>query len=143
MVKSTIKTFIILLLLLCMAVFNNVAADDGKNEFESCQEIIYGFLYQDINNAVSAFYSQQLSEIIQLDTFSYKITDIKNIQGQTYQITVEVQPFVRAHNYIGKDRITFELTPNTKPRLISYKNIENKVDEYKEWRNRLNPNVTE
>lgn len=57
--------------------------------------------------------------------FSYKFIDIKNTGNHEYKIKIEVQPFVGAYNLIGKDQITFIVSPTNKTQVIQYEHVEN------------------
>jgi hypothetical protein len=60
----------------------------------------------ELSNSVNAFYSQYLSENpIIASYYGCYITDIQD----KYAITVEVLPYVGAHDPVGRDRITLHI----------------------------------
>ena len=82
-------------------------------------DMVITLLMPELINTVNAFYSQYLSENPTIMSyFGCHITDIKGselihegIQNSDYTVTVEVLPYVGAHNPVGKDRITVHIYP--------------------------------
>jgi hypothetical protein len=62
-----------------------------------------------ITNAVAGNYG----ELTQFDLFDAEILDIKRQTegGFSFTVKVQISPFKGAHNTIGKDTITLEVTP--------------------------------
>jgi len=89
------------------------------NDSIRLSDMVITLLMPELINTVNAFYSQYLSENpTVIPYFGCHITDIKGgelihegIQNSEYTVTVEVLPYVGAHNPVGKDRITVHIYP--------------------------------
>ena len=89
------------------------------NDNMRLNDMVITLLMPEIINTVNTFYSQYLSENpTVMPYFGCHITGIRGgelihegIQNSEYRVTVDVLPYVGAHNPVGKDRITIHVYP--------------------------------
>lgn len=84
------------------------------NNPEGLQNVIARLIIEDIQKVVDDYYSEFLFSPPQIEVYesksATKITDINfDTENNIYVITLEVKPYVGAHNTIGHDRIIFEI----------------------------------
>jgi Protein of unknown function (DUF3888) len=81
----------------------------------------------EIDKAVSDFYSEYLTETPLVYPYQVEIVNVNRIGGfRTFQflITLETTPVVGPHISVGKDRLTFEISPTIIPGQIKLKKFE-------------------
>ncbi len=84
-------------------------------------------LYPSIDAAVKDFYQDYFKVIPHDDIFSIEILDVSKPEYQgayTFQITLELMPYLGPHNSVGRDRITFLITPSVAPQVVSFEHLE-------------------
>jgi hypothetical protein len=81
----------------------------------------------EIDKAVSIYYSEYLTETSLVYPYQVEIVNVDRIGGfRTFQflITLETTPVVGPHFPVGKDRLTFEISPTIIPGQIKLKKFE-------------------
>lgn len=89
---------------------NNVLYTSTQSKEELYQDIYNTLLYPYIQSAIDSYYKRTVS----FDLFGIKTLQITRPQGDhsfTFTIKIQLSPFVGAHNSIGIDNITFEISP--------------------------------
>lgn len=89
--------------------YSTVQAEIQDTKEKLIHDTLLTTLSPHITDAVTGHYG----ELTQYDLFDAEILDIKRQTEGGYSFTVKVQisPFIGAHNTIGKDTITLEVTP--------------------------------
>jgi len=90
-------------------------------------DILMLLLDPQIEKAVSDYYSEYLTETPLVYPYQVEIVNVDRIGGfRTFDllITLEVTPVVGAHISVGKDRLTFEISPDIIPDQIKLKKFE-------------------
>lgn len=126
-------------LLFIFVLTQNCLANENKanqielNDSLRLSNIVLTLLMPEIQNAVNTFYSPYLKELPKVEPFLELkgIVDIsggelihQNILNSYYVITVEVLPFLGAHNSVGKDRIILNITNKGIVTVEKYTHIE-------------------
>jgi hypothetical protein len=101
-----------LLIALSMVIFfgySTVQVEGQDTKEILIQDTLLTTLYPHITDAVAGHYG----ELTQYDLFDAEILDIKRKTqgGFSFTVKVQISPFEGAHNTIGKDTITLEVTP--------------------------------
>lgn len=103
------KSLVIALLLVIFFGNSTVQAEIQDTKEKLIHDTLLTTLSPHITDAVAGHYG----ELTQYDLFDADILDIKRQTEGGYSFTVKIQisPFKGAHNTIGKDTITLEVTP--------------------------------
>ncbi|MBU3143992.1 DUF3888 domain-containing protein [Clostridium sp. CF012] len=130
-IRIRITIFALILTLIVIAPPTNALAKPiyATNGFETSthsKEELYQDIYNTllspyIQNAIDAYYKKTVS----FDLFGIKTLQITRPQGyRTFGFIIKLQllPFVGAHNSIGMDNITFEISPG-EVNLIKFEHI--------------------
>jgi len=97
-----------------------------RSKEELVMDMFFSLLLSDIQTAVNNYYSDYLTEAPLVYPYQITIVHMDRVNGYRgfiFTVTVEVTPVVGAHNPVGKDRITFRVTPG-EDKLTNYKHIE-------------------
>ena len=129
--KIRITIFALILTLIVIpsstnALAKTIYATSGFDVSTHSKEELYQDIYNTlldpyIQNAIDAFYKKPVS----YDLFGIKTLQITRPQGYrtfTFIIKIQLLPFVGAHNSIGMDNITFEISPG-EVKLIKFEHI--------------------
>lgn len=132
--KKQLLLFLSVLLVMCFPVsnicfaasYNEPALTDNP---AILQNIIARLMINDIQKAVDDYYLEYLTGSPQIEVYapksSTKIASVSFDSGNNlYIVTVEVEPYVGAHNPIGRDRIEFEIFGAGKSKVRSFKHLE-------------------
>ncbi|WP_458412521.1 DUF3888 domain-containing protein [Schinkia sp. CFF1] len=90
-------------------------------------DIVMVLLGPEIDKAVSKYYSEYLTYSPSVYPYQVEIVNIERIGGfRTFHllITLETTPVVGPHISVGKDRLTFEISPTIIPGQIKLKKFE-------------------
>jgi Protein of unknown function (DUF3888) len=90
-------------------------------------DILMLLLGTEIDNTVSSYYSKYLTESPMVYPYQVEIVNIERVGGfRTFHflITLETTPVVGPHISVGKDRLTFEISPTIIPGQIKLKKFE-------------------
>lgn len=109
---------ILVILCILLTVTNSTASVNAigntekfnKKDEELCTDIISTLLFPEINKCIDKYYPEHP----QVALFNVKILETKRPAGYrtfNFMIKLEVKPFVGAHNVIGIDHITFDISP--------------------------------
>ncbi|MFU1797921.1 DUF3888 domain-containing protein [Paenibacillus azoreducens] len=127
-----------LLLYLCMflAIAADSAAAAGEESKEPklllYQDMVLEFLLPDIQNAVNNYYQNLLSANPLVYPYQIDIIQAKRVNGGPgdrgfhFSITLETTPVLGPHIAVGKDRMTFEISPlfPDKVKLIAFRHLQ-------------------
>jgi len=126
----------ILLMLFCALCCPGKASAETDGAADQIGEktkdaVILLLLQPQIKAAVNTYYSEYITGNPNTELF---YTDIAGIEKSDpapndgayawYNITVEVMPYIGAHNVIGKDRITVTVDVNGNAGVINFKHLE-------------------
>lgn len=127
MKKIIIAISLLLLFLLSTpltyAKSDNYEPAEGSEE-ELVMDMFYSLLLPTIQEAVSHYYSAYLTESPLVYPYEIKILNMER-ENQSFQfrLTIEVTPVLGAHNSVGRDHLTFSITPSD-VKLQQFKHVE-------------------
>lgn len=109
---------------------DNVPGPPKKSTEELYHDLFLTFLGPHIDRAVADYYSKTLTE--DPIVYPYQINVMKAERVSHYRsfhflVTLEVTPVIGPHISVGKDRITFEITPTINPdqvKLTKFNHLE-------------------
>ncbi len=90
------------------------------------QDMLMLFLLPYIQKPIDEIYSPLLTESPMVYPYYVDVTDVKRVngfRGFDFLITLEVVPTVGPHIIVGKDSLTFRITPGPKVKLESFKHL--------------------
>ncbi|WP_246145557.1 DUF3888 domain-containing protein [Bacillus rubiinfantis] len=105
---------VVLFFLSSLCVGNAQAANNSP-----CEKALLSLMWEDINNAIAKQYDFGVS------IWNEKIVQLQMQNGLTFQITIQGDVYVGAHNTFGTDTITFEREIDGL-KLVSYKHTPSK-----------------
>ena len=114
----------LLLFLLATPLTYAKSVDKKPTEEELVMDMFLSLLLPTIQEAVTHYYSAYFTESPLV--YPYEINILKKERvNESFQftITVEVTPVLGAHNPVGKDHLTFSITPSD-IKLLKFKHIE-------------------
>lgn len=120
----------ILILLLITSISsqaeNNYYQPDEKSKEELMMDIFHSILSPNIEKVVWDYYSNYLNERPTVYPYQIYIVNMERVgeyRSFKFKITVEVTPVVGPHIAVGKDHLTFYITPST-VKLTKFEHIE-------------------
>lgn len=128
----TKQLIIVSVLLLLLTPFTTTHAEQGyfqpaeRSKEELVMDMFFSLLLPDIQTAVTNYYSDYLTENPLVYPYQIDIVHMDRVNGYrgfVFSVTVEVSPVVGPHISVGKDRLTFRVTPS-EVKLTNYKHIE-------------------
>nr|WP_274520976.1 DUF3888 domain-containing protein [Oceanobacillus picturae] len=86
-------------------------------------------LGEEIEKAVNNYYANYLTELPSVYPYQVDIVNVERVEGFRsfhFLLTLELTPVVGPHIAVGKDRLTFEITPLTPGdvKLIKFEHLE-------------------
>lgn len=129
MKKGIIVIFVIILITSTFigTTVNGQIADNGTliQENKLTKDVILTLLQPDIVKAITDYYGEYLTYIPAVDPSNTKILNITRIPGYnyTFSITIQVMPYLGAHNIIGIDNITFYVEFGENVKVDNFKHI--------------------
>lgn len=128
--KTVVNTTIFSILLL----INTIPAHAELNEYQPAEkseeelmiDLFLSMLTPNIDQAVSGYYTDFLTESPLVHPYQISILSMERIKGYRsfeFTVTIEVIPVVGPHISVGKDRLTFYISPG-KVNLEQFKHIE-------------------
>lgn len=120
----------VLLLLLTPAHYTSAEPDSyqpaEKSKEELMMDLFFSLLLPSVQEAVTHYYSDYLT--ISPLVYPYQINILKmertnGYRGFMFLVTIEVTPVVGPHNPVGRDRLTFSITPS-EIKLKEFKHME-------------------
>ena len=97
-------------------------ADESKEEL--VRDMFFSLLLPTIQEAVTHYYSEYLTDSPIVYPYEINILKMERVnQSFQFTITVEVTPVLGAHNSVGRDHLTFSITPSD-IKLLEFKHIE-------------------
>lgn len=101
----------------------------ASNE-STCEKALLSLMWEDIYNAVEEHYNIEGG----VQSWNKKVLDLKMTNGLTFEITIQLDAFVGAHNTIGTDILKFVREGPEGLKLVSYKHTPSKhKKEILEW----------
>lgn len=102
------------------------------------QNIITRLTLEDVQKAVDDYYSDYTEYLPRVEAYapisSTKVLEVSyNTNENLYEVIMEVQPYVAAHNVIGQDKITLEINGSGNVKVTKFEHI--KSFEYPPWLN--------
>ncbi|MGP4066354.1 DUF3888 domain-containing protein [Oceanobacillus sp. M65] len=93
------------------------------------QDILILLLGEEIEKAVNNYYSNYLTELPSVYPYQVDIVNVERVEGFHsfhFLLTLELSPVIGPHIAVGKDRLTFEITPLTPGdvKLIKFGHLE-------------------
>jgi hypothetical protein len=79
-----------------------------------------------VEEVANAYYFKTLKQRITVYPYDMNVVNVKRVngfRGFDFLITIEAKPSIGAHNSVGKDRFTFQITPDV-PKMNGIKLIE-------------------
>lgn len=102
----------------------------------NCENALLSLMWEDIRKAVNEYHH----DIEGVQFFNEKILDIKMKNALDFEITIQLEAFVGAHNTIGTDTLKFIREAPAGLKLVSYKHNPSKdKKEILEWFNKNRP----
>ena len=114
--KVFLSAIVICCLLWCYPV--NANEEIEHDNLSNLNDIVLKLLVPQIQTTVDDFYSPYLTTSPIVVYYMAKIVEIKN-----NELSIEVFPYVGAHNSVGKDRITFDISNAGQVTLKSFIHI--------------------
>ncbi|MDM5246573.1 MULTISPECIES: DUF3888 domain-containing protein [unclassified Lysinibacillus] len=116
------------LLFLISTTLSYAESDYYQPAKESKEEIVmnmfFSLLLPNIQETVSKYYSDYLTERPLVYPYQIKIINMERTGTDfMYSVTLEVTPVLGAHNPVGRDQLTFSITPN-EIKLKNFKHME-------------------
>lgn len=131
--KKLLLIFTSILLIICSPISKICFAANNENpamlnDPPALQNIIARLMIKDIQKAVDNYYLEYLFNSPQIEVYEHKsstkVLDIGyDSNNNLYLITIEVHPYIGAHNTIGHDRITFEISGSANVKVREFKHI--------------------
>ncbi|MED5016234.1 DUF3888 domain-containing protein [Paenibacillus chibensis] len=118
--KTRMRLFLSMLSMLIFAVPVTAAAAEAAPKEPKLllyQDIMMELLLPDIQNAVNDYYKSKLTENPLVYPYQIDIVQAKRVNGGPgdrgfhFSITLETTPVLGPHVSVGKDRMTFEISP--------------------------------
>lgn len=97
-----------------------------ESKEELVMDLFFSLLLPDIQEAVSHYYSDYLTTSPLVYPYQINILKMERTNGYRgfiFLVTVEITPVVGAHNPVGKDQLTFLITPG-EVKLKKFQHIE-------------------
>lgn len=96
----------------------------------TCEDALLSLMWEDIQKAIVEHHY----DIKDIQAFDEKVLDLKMKNGLSFEITIQLNVFVGAHNTIGTDTLKFVREVPDGLKLVSYKHIPSKEKkEILEW----------
>jgi len=128
--KTVVNTTIFSILLLINTIPAHAELNQyqpaEKSEEELMMDLFLSLLSPNIDKAVSTYYADFLTITPLVYPYQINILNMERIQGYRsfeFSVTIEVTPVVGPHIEVGKDQLTFKISPG-KVKLQQYKHIE-------------------
>ncbi|MFD2629550.1 DUF3888 domain-containing protein [Oceanobacillus kapialis] len=90
-------------------------SDPTEDSYElKIQDILMLLLGEDIERAVNHYYEEYLTESPSVYPYQVDIAEVERVEGFRsfhFRLTLELTPVVGPHIPVGKDRLTFEISP--------------------------------
>ena len=109
----------VLLLFLTPAPFTYAEQDyyqpAEKSKEELMMDLFFSLLLPNVQEAVSNYYSDYLTTSPLVYPYQIKILKMERTNGYRgfmFLVTIEVTPVVGPHNPVGRDQLTFSITPS-------------------------------
>ena len=126
--KKVIPSFLLFFLMSSTATYAEPdyyqPAEQSKEELVT--DMFFALLLQNIQEAVSNYYSDYLTTSPLVYPYQIKILNMERTNGYrgfVFLITLEVTPVVGPHNPVGRDQLTFSITPS-EVKLKEFKHME-------------------
>ncbi|MFS0907249.1 DUF3888 domain-containing protein [Priestia aryabhattai] len=131
MLKKIWLSFSLIILLGIGLQTSSYATTKGIDTSKDSRILMYNdmlmlVLNEKTEEAVNKYYFKKLNQrvvVYPYDMDVIKIKRLKGFRGFDFLITIETQPVIGAHNSVGKDRLTFEMS-STVPETGNIKLIE-------------------
>lgn len=96
----------------------------------TCEDALLSLMWEDIQKAIVEHHY----DIKDIQSSDEKVLDLKMTNGLSFEITIQLDAFVDAHNTIGTDTLKFVREANDGLKLVSYKHTPSKEKkEILEW----------
>ncbi|MCM3714495.1 DUF3888 domain-containing protein [Alkalihalobacillus oceani] len=124
--------FMTLFLALSILFPNPISAKGSDVTTDSRELMVHDalmlFLLDPLDKAIGNYYSKMLLEIPTVYPYDIKMIDTKRVAGFRsfhFTFTLEVEPVIGPHISVGKDRLTFEISPllPEQVKLTKYKHL--------------------
>ncbi len=100
----------------------------NQSDFEKA---LLSLMWEDIDKAVDNYYD---IEDVHVQYYDQKVIDLKMKNALDFEITIQLNAFIGAHNTIGTDTLTFVTEEPNKLKLVNYKHTPTKEKkEILEW----------
>lgn len=128
MKKRIILSFLILCLMTSIPsnAEQNYYKPAEKSEEELMMDLFLSVISPEIESAVASYYADLLTEVPIVYTYDIKILNMYRVgQYRSFQflVTLEVTPVVGPHISVGKDLLTFDISPGNVS-LKKFKHLE-------------------
>jgi Protein of unknown function (DUF3888) len=91
---------------------------------QTYEKALLSLMWEDIDKAVVEYY-----DIKDVQSSDEKILDLKMKNALDFEITIQLNAFIGAHNTIGTDTLTFVRESPNKLKLVKYKHTPTKEKE--------------
>jgi len=133
--KTRVQAFLLMMTILWSSISTTAAAagvQPKEPKLLLYQDIMMELLLPDIQNAVNDYYKHRLAENPLVYPYQIEILQAKRVNGGPgdrgfhFSITLETMPVLGPHITVGKDRMTFEVSPlyPDKIKLITFKHLQ-------------------
>ncbi len=108
------------------------AAPEKEPKVLLYQDIVMELLLPDIQNAVNHYYNRKLAENPLVYPYQIDVLQAKRVNGGPgdrgfhFSITLETTPVLGPHIAVGKDRMTFEISPlySDRIKLVAFRHLQ-------------------
>ncbi|OZU87590.1 hypothetical protein CIL03_15995 [Virgibacillus indicus] len=112
------KVLVIFTMLLLILMFSTPAIASNQSTYE---DALLSLMWEDIRKAVVEYY-----DIKDVQSSNEKILDLEMKNALDFEITIQLDAFIGAHNTIGTDKLKFVREAPDGLKLVSYKHTPSK-----------------
>jgi hypothetical protein len=95
----------------------------------TCEKAFLSLMWEEIHQAMNEYY-----DIDGVQAWKMKILDLKMTNGLSFEVIIQLETFIGAHNTIGTDKLKFIKEAPDGIKLVSYNHTPSKLkDEILKW----------
>lgn len=86
-----------------------------ESDEELVMDLFFSLLLPTVQDEVCKYYSDSLTECPMVYPYEIKILKMErtnHYRGYIFSVTIEVTPVLGAHNPVGRDQLTYKITPS-------------------------------
>ena len=129
---NTVMSMRSIITLICLVIISQntcYASTPSKPTVE--ENVIITPIWPNIEAAVKSYYSEYISGDVSVAPYDAKIIAVDDksksevwARVHKYMVTIDVMPFIGAHNYLGKDRVVIGVDIGNATKVYDFKHLE-------------------